>query len=239
MEHNTALNISCDFNGYHVCQMPTNMVEVELKIKTTQGKYTLQKDACTRTEKYHPCNRVDSGAKIHIKKRRTNRKEVVNVDTVDSTNSETDIQDREGFAYAPKLFTNPSYAVTVPLTESEDNEVELVKNNFIGEYLGECVKRYDRCWCDKSNWDEELMEVETPRGLTNNPTNTQNNSQRQPINVTLVPISQPSPGWVEYRRCTVKQNRANECKNLKEENPMEKLIIKGIRPITTEEFDEM
>ena len=128
-----------------------NMVEVELKIKTTQGKYTLIKDTCTRTERYHPWDRVDRGAKIHTMKRRTSRKEMVSVNTVDSTNSEMDIQDREGFAYAPKIFTNPNYAVTVPLTESEDNEVELVSKNFIGEYCGECARRYNRCWCDKSN----------------------------------------------------------------------------------------
>ena len=44
MEMNKALNIACDFKGYLVCQIPDNMVEVELKIKTTRGKYTLIKD---------------------------------------------------------------------------------------------------------------------------------------------------------------------------------------------------
>ena len=110
---------------------------------------------------------------------------------VDSTNLETELQDAKGFVYAPKLFTNPNYAVTEPLTESEDNEIELVNKNFIGEYCGECVKRYDRCWCDKSDWDEELMEVEPPKALINHPTSTQNNIQRQPIHVTLVPIRHP------------------------------------------------
>ena len=106
MEHNTTLNISCDFNGYLVCQMPTNMVEVELKIKTTRGKYTLNKDMCTRTERYCPWDRADRRTKIHTMKRRTSRKEV-NVDTVDSTNLETDIQDRGGFTYAPKYSLIP------------------------------------------------------------------------------------------------------------------------------------
>ena len=202
MEHNTTLNISCDFNGYLVCQMPMNTVEVELKIKTTQGKYTLNKDTYTRTERYPPWDRADKRTKIHSKKRRASRKEV-NVDTVDSTNSETDIEDGEGFAYAPNIFTNPSYATTMPLTESEDYEVELTYKNFIGEYCGECVKRYDRCWCDKSDWDEELMDMETPKGLTNIPNTNQPTIQRQPINMTVVPIRQPPPGWVEYRRCVV------------------------------------
>ena len=102
---------------------------------------------------------MDRRVKIHTKKRRTNRKEVY-VDTVDSTNSETDIQDGEGFAYAQKIFTNPNYATTIPLTESKNSEVELTNKTFIGEYCGECVKRHDRCWCGKSDWDEELVEVE-------------------------------------------------------------------------------
>ena len=38
---------------------------------------------------------ADRRAKIHTKKRRISRKEVVNVDTVDSTNSETDIHMEE------------------------------------------------------------------------------------------------------------------------------------------------
>ena len=33
MEHNTTLNISCNFNAYLVYQMPMNTVEVELKNK--------------------------------------------------------------------------------------------------------------------------------------------------------------------------------------------------------------
>ena len=54
MENNKVLNVSCDFDGYLVYQIPGNTVEVELKIKTTRGKYTLTKDAHTRAEKYHP-----------------------------------------------------------------------------------------------------------------------------------------------------------------------------------------
>ena len=214
--------------------MPPKTVEVELEIKTTRGKYTFNKDTYTRTERYHPWDRADRRAKIHTKKNRTNRKEV-NVDTVDSTNSETDIQDGGGFAYAPKIFTNPNYAATVPLTESENSEVELTSKNFIGEYCGECAKRYNRCWCGKSNWDEELMEVETSKSLTNSP----NTNQLKLINVTVEPIRQPPLRWVEFRRCVTKQDKTNKCKSLREENPIEKLIIRGIRSITTKEFKEM
>ena len=98
-------------------------------------------------------------------------------------------------------------------------------------------KRYNRCWCDKSDWDEELMEIETPEGLTNGPNTKQPNIQRK-LNVTVVPIRQPPPRWVEYRRHVMKQV-TNEHKSLREENPIEKLIIKGIKSITTKEFDEI
>ena len=46
-----------------------------------------------------------------------------------------DIQDGEGFDYAPKIFTSPEFATTIPLTELEDNQVELTNKNFIGEIL--------------------------------------------------------------------------------------------------------
>ena len=56
----------------------------------------------------------------------------------------------------------------------------------------------------------------------------------------MVPIRQPPPGWVEYRRCVTKQT-TNNSKNShsREDNPIEKLIIKGIGSITTKEFEEM
>ena len=102
MEHNNTLNTSCNFNGYLVCQIPKNTIKVKLKIKTTQGKYTLNKETFTRTERYHPWDRADSRAQIHSKKRRTPRREVVNIDNlVDSTSSETDIPHGDGFAFAP------------------------------------------------------------------------------------------------------------------------------------------
>ena len=98
MNSNTTLNVACDFNGYLVCQMPTKMVEMELKIRTKRGKYTLHKDASTRTEGYHPWKRVDKKSKIHTK-RRTRE-----VESEVTSNSETDIQTGKGFTYPPRNF---------------------------------------------------------------------------------------------------------------------------------------
>ena len=140
MECNAALNISSDFNGYLVCQMATNTVEVEVKIMTTWGKYTLSKDTCTRTERYHPWDRADRRTKIHTKKRRTIRREA---DTeTRTTSSETDIQNGDGLSYLPEIFTNPEFSKTIPLIESDDDdEMEVVNPNFIGEYCSEYVQR--------------------------------------------------------------------------------------------------
>ena len=105
MKYNAALNVSCNFDGYLVCQMPTYMVEVELKIKITRGKYSLNKDMCTRTERYHPWDRM---SKIHTKRRRTTRREA-DTETV-TTSSETDIQNGKGFSYPPEILTNLEFA---------------------------------------------------------------------------------------------------------------------------------
>ena len=47
------------------------------------------------------------------------------------------------------------------------------------------------------------------------------------MNVTVVPTGQPLPRWVEFRRRVTKQNKTNERKDLREEIPIEKLIIRG------------
>ena len=62
-----------------------------------------------------------------------------------STNSETDIQDGEGFSYPPKVFTDPELAKTISLTNSNDNDineinitnsnVEATNPNLIGRIL--------------------------------------------------------------------------------------------------------
>ena len=80
-----------------------------------------------------------------------------------TTTSKTDIQDGEGFSYPPKVFTNPEFAKTIPLTESEDNEIETINPNFIEEYCRESVMKYNRCWCYRSDWDDDLIEIETPK----------------------------------------------------------------------------
>ena len=220
MDHNTSLNATCEFDGYLVCKMPADMVEMELKIKTRRGKYTLHKDTNTRTERYHPWERADKRSKIPTG--RSTRE----VESEVTTSSETDIQMGKGFAYHPEIFTNPEFAKTVPLTDTYSDEigVEVSNPNFIGDFCSECIKMYNRCWCFKSDWEDDLVEAETPRVLTK----TKSNKPQQLI-MTVMPKRQPSPGWAEFRRCVTKKNN----------DSIDKLMLKGIRSISRQEYEEM
>ena len=48
----------------------------------------------------------------------------------------------------------------------DNDEMEVINPNFIGEHCSECAKKYDRCWCYKLDWDKDLIEIETPKGPT-------------------------------------------------------------------------
>ena len=74
MKHHNALNASCDFNSYLVCHIQKNTIEVELKIKTTQGKYILNKDTYIRRERHHPWDRADSRGSNSYKQEKNTKK---------------------------------------------------------------------------------------------------------------------------------------------------------------------
>ena len=78
--------------------------------------------------------------------------------------------------------------------------------NFIGEFCGECVKKYNRCWCFKSDWEEDLIKVERLKAPTNEP-----NSQH--LTMAIMPKRQPPPGLVQ---------------NL--ENELPRIIVKTMTP---------
>ena len=71
----------------------------------------------------------------------------------------------KGFTYPPDIFTNPEFAKTIPITDMDSEEVEVPNPNFIGEFCSECIKKYNRCWCFKLDWEDDLIDVETPRYL--------------------------------------------------------------------------
>ena len=129
MAFNKSLNVTCNLNGYLFCKMPKEALEVEVKVKTTWGKFTMIQDTHIRTEKYHTWENTQ---RCHIKSRkgRTPHK-AASVHTEDNT-SETDIPTGHGLGYPPQIFTNPTYTATMTHTESE--EVVKQETNFLGRY---------------------------------------------------------------------------------------------------------
>ena len=99
------------------------------QIKTRRGKYTLHKDTNIRTERYHLWERADKQSKIHTRRRKRE------VDSEETTSSETEIQMGKGFTYSPELLTSPEFAKTVPLSDTDNNDdivkSEVVNPNFI------------------------------------------------------------------------------------------------------------
>ena len=86
--------------------MPEGTLEVEVKVKTTWGKFSMVQNTHTRMEKYHTWEKAQM---CHIKSRkgRTPHKKA-SVHTEDNT-SETDIPTGKGFGYPPQIFTDPTY----------------------------------------------------------------------------------------------------------------------------------
>ena len=139
----------------------------------------------------------------------------------DNTNSETDVPVGEGLGYPPKVVIDPEYAVNVSHTEEELNNVEGNRQNFIGKYCEKCVGIYNRCWCNSSDWDEELVDIE-------NPTNADPTLERKRPSSTS--FRQPPSGWAEFRRRTISKSKAI-LENGKH------LAIKNCKSISTEEFN--
>ena len=75
----------------------------------------------------------------------------------------------------------------MPHTEEEEDRV-----NFIGEYGEKCIGKHDRCWCNSSDWDEDLIDIENPTNNTNPNLDSKKTSQ--------ISFRQPPPGWSESRR---------------------------------------
>ena len=79
-----------------------------------------------------------------------------------NTNSESDVPVGEGLGHPPQVVIEPEYATNISHTEDESNNVEENRLNFIGEYCEKCVGTHIRCWCNSSDWDEELVDIENP-----------------------------------------------------------------------------
>ena len=88
-----------------------------------------------------------------------------------NTNSETGIPMGKGLMYPPQIFTDPEFTDNISHTENEQSNTEEDRVNFIGDYCGKCSSQYNRCWCNTSDWGEDLVEIENN---DNNDTNISN-----------------------------------------------------------------
>ena len=137
MASNKSLNATCDLDGYLFCKMPVGALEVEVKVKTTWGKFSMVQDIHTRTEKYRAWEKADGRNNIKTRKRKAPHK-VTNMQTKDNT-SETDVPAGQGFGYPPQVFTDPMYAAAMPHMEGEGEAEQ--ESKFLGKYCEFC----DRC----------------------------------------------------------------------------------------------
>ena len=180
-----SLNATCDLNEYIFCKMPEGTLEVEVKVKTTWGKFIMVQNTHTRTEKYCTWEKAQR-CHVRSKKGRTPHK-AASVHTEDNT-SETDIQTGQGVGYPSLIFTDSTHTAVMTHTDSEGE----VKHgtNFSGRYCEYCDRCGEtRCWCFSSDWEEGLD--------VNNPNSS----------VEIIPsptVRKPPSGWSESRHKVIK-----------------------------------
>ena len=125
------LSISLDFQGYLVCQIPADPLEVELKIKTKWGKFTLNTDQFTRTEKYRAWREV-TRCKIHSRRRKCLSNSHLNI----SSDLSMFINHGQGLGYPQKIFidsnSDQEFPPHVPILE---------------DYCRTCLTEKVRCSC--------------------------------------------------------------------------------------------
>ena len=193
--------------------MPADILEVEIKVRTKWGKFSMLQDIHTRTEKYCAWENADGRSNVRSRKRKTPHRGMTNTWTEDNM-SETDVPVGQGFRYPPQIFTDPGYAAVVSHMKEEEKE-QLGNDKFLGrycEFCDKCGKTY--CWCNSSDWEEGLLNVEKP---TCNPS----------IEKTPSPtITKPPVGWPEHRCKLVmaaRENRQNrEIEQARPPSPEEK-----------------
>ena len=189
MAFNKSLNAACDLNGYLFCKMPEGALEVEVKVKTTLGKFTMVQNAHTRMEKYCMWEKAQ---RCHIRSRkgRTPHK-MTNVQTEDNA-SETDVPRGQGFRYPPQIFTDPTYAMAVTHTGSEGEVAQ--ERNFLGRYCEFCDRcGKTHCWCFSSNWKEGLFNLDDP------------NSNPSIEKIPSPTVKKPPVGWSEFRNRIIRE----------------------------------
>ena len=183
MAFNKSINATCNLNGFLFCKMPAGALEVQIKVRTTWGKFTMIQDTHTRMEKYHMWEKAQR-CLIRSRKRKAPHK-TTNMQTEDNT-FETDVLTGQGFRFPPQIFTNPTYTAAMTHTESE-GEVEQ-ERKLLGKYCKFCDRcSKTHCWCNSSDWEEGLINVDDP------------NSNPSVEKIPSPTVGKPPVGWSTFR----------------------------------------
>ena len=186
MAFHKLLNAIYDLNNYLVCKMLEGTLEIQVKVKTTWGKFTIVQNTHTRTEKYHTWEKPQQ---CHIKSRKGRiPHKAASVHTEENC-SEIDICTDLVFENAPQNFTCPTYTAAVTHTDSEEEVTH--KTNFLGKYCEYCDRCGEtHCWCFTSNWEEG---------------NDANNTNSSMEILTSPTARQPPAGWSKNRCRGIKE----------------------------------
>ena len=79
MALNKSLNATCNLDGYLFCRMPAEALDVDIKVKTKWGKFSMLQDIHTRTEKYCAWEKADARSNVRTRKRKTPCREMTNM----------------------------------------------------------------------------------------------------------------------------------------------------------------
>ena len=161
------LSISVEFQGYLVCKIPADALEVELKIKTKWGKFVIHTDQFTRTEKYRAWRKA-SRYKIHSRRRRCLSNSHLSI----SSDCSIFITQGQGLGYPPKIIldieSDKEFPPHIPILQ---------------DYCRTCLTEKVRCSCQPtSNWSGELIDTTQPA-----PPNKDNNQDREDVQDNPLP----------------------------------------------------
>ena len=178
------LNATCDLDGHLFCKMPVGALEVEVKVKTTWGKFSMVQDIHTRTEKYCAWEKADGRSNIKTRKKKAPHK-MTTMQTKDNT-FETDVPAGQGFRYPPQVFKDPTYAAAMPHME-EEGEAEQ-ESKFLGKYCEFCNRcGKSHCWCNSSDGEEGMLGIErsgSNPSIEKTPSPTVRNSRTSKASIT-------------------------------------------------------
>ena len=140
------LSVAHVFQGFLVCQMPRDVMEVELKIKTKWEKFPLHTDQHTRMEKYRTW-KIASCCRIH------SRRTLPCLEKPDEHQGSTDsgifINSGQGLGYAPKTF--------IPSDTEEDIPPHIPD---LEDFCSMCLTTKVRCTCKPmSDWSVDLIDI--------------------------------------------------------------------------------